>query len=54
MDKVKDILNTAGCIEVSGAEIGPVDNKGVTYENERHLLAKIWCGTKSSIKFLKF
>ena len=52
--KLLTILDFPGCVEVSAAEIGPVENKGVIYKNETHLAAKIWCGSKSNVKFPDF
>ena len=34
-----------------GRLIGPVENKGIIYDNEKQLSAKIWCGTTSKVNF---
>ena len=49
--KIKMILCSPGCVDVSAAEIGPVENKGIIYDNEKQLSAKIWCGTTSKVNF---
>ena len=48
-NNVNAMINSPGCVNISGAEVGPVENKGMIFQNERHLTAKIWCGTSSTV-----